>query len=66
MLFLSPFLCMGTMWANFHSAGIEPVLKDRLNNNCSGYAIDKAQFLSNVPLILSGPVLLFVFNLINS
>ena len=56
MLFLLPFLCMGTMWANFQAAGIEPVLKDRLiSNNCSGYAIDKAQFLNNLPLILSRP-----------
>ena len=40
MLLLSPFLCMETMWANFHSAGIEPVLKDKLNNDCNGYAIN--------------------------
>ena len=57
----SPFLYTGTTLANFHSAGIFPILKLRLKRMDNGYASEKAHFLRIRPLMPSGPNDLLAF-----
>ena len=58
---LEPFLCIGTIFASFHSAGKVPELKLSRNRIERGCAKDAAHSFNTFPGIPSGPHALLGF-----
>ena len=59
---LSPDLKIGITLAILNCLGTKPVLSDKLNKYARGLAINGIISFNNLEEMLSGPVLVFVFN----
>ena len=55
MSFFGPFLCIGVIFAIFHSWGINPVVNDLLNNVCNKVDSCCVHSFSMRGEIMSGP-----------